>query len=145
MRLLIQRVNYSTLVINNSEKREIKEGLLVYLGVKKDDDETKIKKAVSKLLKLRFFENEEGKLKLNIQDIKGEIMIISNFSLYAKSTKGTTLSFDDSANKELAVKIYDEFVLELKKNYDKVIQGEFRTNMDITSLNKGPVNVILDF
>ncbi len=145
MRLLIQKVKFSSVVINDNEKRSINYGLLVYLGVKKDDDASKIEKAVSKLLKLRFFENNEGKLKLNILDVNGEIMLISNFSLYATSKKGTTLSFDDSANKELAKELYDKFLIELKSRYDKVITGEFRTNMDITSLNNGPVNVILDF
>ena len=132
-------------MINNSEKREIEKGLLVYLGVKKNEDKSKIEKAVSKLLKLRFFENEEGKLKKNIQDIDGSIMLISNFSLYATAKKGTTLSFDESANKEEAKEIYDMFLGTLKENYKKVVSGEFRTNMDITSINLGPVNVVLDF
>lgn len=145
MRLVIQRVGRTSVVINNSEKREIEKGLLVYLGVKKNEDKSKIEKAVSKLLKLRFFENEEGKLKKNIQDIDGSIMLISNFSLYATSKKGTTLSFDESANKEEAKEIYDMFLGTLKENYKKVVSGEFRTNMDITSINLGPVNVVLDF
>jgi len=145
MRLVIQRVGKTSVVINNSEKREIEKGLLVYLGVKKNEDKSKIEKAVSKLLKLRFFENEEGKLKKNIQDIDGSIMLISNFSLYATSKKGTTLSFDESANKEEAKEIYDMFLGTLKENYKKVVSGEFRTNMNITSINLGPVNVVLDF
>ncbi len=145
MRLVIQRVGRTSVVINNSEEREIEKGLLVYLGVKKNEDKSKIEKAVSKLLKLRFFENEEGKLKKNIQDIDGSIMLISNFSLYATSKKGTTLSFDESANKEEAKEIYDMFFGTLKENYKKVVSGEFRTNMDITSINLGPVNVVLDF
>lgn len=145
MRLVIQRVGKTSVVINNSEKREIEKGLLVYLGVKKNEDKSKIEKVVSKLLKLRFFENEEGKLKKNIQDIDGSIMLISNFSLYATSKKGTTLSFDESANKEEAKEIYDMFLGTLKENYKKVVSGEFRTNMDITSINLGPVNVVLDF
>lgn len=145
MRLVIQRVGRTSVVINNSEEREIEKGLLVYLGVKKNENKSKIEKAVSKLLKLRFFENEEGKLKKNIQDIDGSIMLISNFSLYATSKKGTTLSFDESANKEEAKEIYDMFLGTLKENYKKVVSGEFRTNMDITSINLGPVNVVLDF
>jgi hypothetical protein len=145
MRLVIQRVGKTSVVINNSEKREIEKGLLVYLGVKKNEDKSKIEKAVSKLLKLRFFENEEGKLKKNIQDIDGSIMLISNFSLYATAKKGTTLSFDESANKEEAKEIYDMFLGTLKENYKKVVSGEFRTNMNITSINLGPVNVVLDF
>lgn len=145
MRLVIQRVGRTSVVINNSEKREIEKGLLVYLGVKKNEDKSKIEKAVSKLLKLRFFENEEGKLKKNIQDIDGSIMLISNFSLYATAKKGITLSFDESANKEEAKEIYDMFLGTLKENYKKVVSGEFRTNMDITSINLGPVNVVLDF
>lgn len=145
MRLVIQRVGRTSVVINNSEEREIEKGLLVYLGVKKNEDKSKIEKVVSKLLKLRFFENEEGKLKKNIQDIDGSIMLISNFSLYATAKKGTTLSFDESANKEEAKEIYDMFLGTLKENYKKVVSGEFRTNMDITSINLGPVNVVLDF
>lgn len=145
MRLVIQRVGKTSVVINNSEKREIEKGLLVYLGVKKNEDKSKIEKAVSKLLKLRFFENEEGKLKKNIQDIDGSIMLISNFSLYATAKKGTTLSFGESANKEEAKEIYDMFLGTLKENYKKVVSGEFRTNMNITSINLGPVNVVLDF
>lgn len=93
MRLVIQRVGKTSVVINNSKKREIEKGLLVYLGVKKDEDKSKIEKAVSKLLKLRFFENEEGKLKKNIQDIDGSIMLISNFSLYATAKKRDYIKF----------------------------------------------------
>lgn len=144
MKLIIQRVDYATVNINNDETRKIGKGLLVYLGVKKGEDEKILEKAVSKLLKLRFFENEEGKLKLNIQDVDGEILLISNFSLYAKAEKGTTLSFDNCANKEEAKQIYDKFLKILKDKYTKVTTGEFRTTMLINSLSNGPVNVILD-
>ena len=145
MKLLIQRVLFSSVVINNKEKRDAKAGLLVYLGIKKGDDIQKIDKAVSKLLKLRFFENQEGKLKLSIKDIDGSIMLIPNFTLYANADKGTTLSFDDSANFEEAKPFYDKFLDKLKLEYENVVSGEFRTNMDITALATGPVNVILEF
>ncbi len=145
MRLLIQRVSFADITIDNVEKKEMKEGLLVYLGVKKDDTDKNIDKAVNKLLKLRFFENEEGRLKKNIQDISGNIMIVSSFTLYANGDKGTTLSFDNSANHELAKEIYDIFVKKLKSEYNRVVTGKFRSNMDIISNATGPVNVILDF
>ncbi len=145
MRLLIQRVTFADIIIDNKEKKEMKEGLLVYLGVKKEDDEKYIDKAVNKLLKLRFFEDEDGRLKKNIQDINGNIMVVSSFTLYAKGDKGTTLSFDESANHELAKKIYDVFVNKLNLEYTNVVTGKFRSNMDILSNATGPVNVILDF
>lgn len=145
MRLLIQRVDYASIFINKLEKRDICKGLLVYVGIKKDEEELSISKAVDKLLKLGFFEDEEGKLKKSIVDISGDIMIVPNFSLYASSKKGKTLSFDLSANFEYANKIYDEFVEKLKLRYNNVVTGEFRTQMDTISKSNGPVNVILDF
>ncbi|WP_067139904.1 D-aminoacyl-tRNA deacylase [Oceanivirga salmonicida] len=145
MKLLIQRVSFANITINSDIEKKMEYGLLVYLGIKKDDDYTNIDKAINKLLKLRFFENEEGKLKKNIKDINGSIMVVSSFSLYAKADKGTTLSFDDSANHELAQKIYDKFVENLKIEYDKVVTGKFKSDMDIISNATGPVNVILEF
>lgn len=145
MRLLIQRVSDSSITIDNKETKDIKEGLLVYIGIKKDDDNTNIKKAISKLLSLRFFEDENGKLKKNIQDINGHIMLVSNFSLYAKADKGTTLSFDEVKNWSEAVVIYEEFVNELKKCFANVVTGQFKSYMEIKANAIGPVNVILDF
>ncbi len=145
MKLLIQRVDYANICINNSEIREIKKGLLVYMGIKKEELDENIEKAVKKLLKIGFFENEEGKLKKSIVDIQGDILIVPNFSLYAKSKKGTTLSFDESANFEYANMIYDKFLSILKEKYSNIKTGEFRTQMDIVSKANGPVNVILEF
>ncbi|WP_068268618.1 D-aminoacyl-tRNA deacylase [Caviibacter abscessus] len=145
MRLLIQRVDYADILINNTEKRNIKKGLLVYVGVKKEESQDRVLKAVDKLLKLGFFENEEGKLKKSIVDISGDILVVPNFSLYATSKKGKTLSFDGSANFEYANKIYDEFIEKLKSQYKNIVTGEFKTQMDTISKSNGPVNVILDF
>ncbi len=145
MKLLIQKVSFANITINKSIKREMGEGLLVYLGIKKGDEPIIIDKAINKLLKVRFFDDEEGRLKKNIKDISGSIMIVPNFSLYARSEKGRTLNFDHSANHEVAQKLYDEFVEKLKIEYDKVVTGEFRSNMDIISSAAGPVNVILEF
>lgn len=145
MRLLIQRVDYAEVVINGTEKRGINKGLLVYVGIKKDETVNSVDKAVDRLLKLGFFENEEGKLKKSIVDILGDIMVIPNFSLYASHKKGKTLSFDESANFGYANKIYDEFIEKLKLQYKHIITGEFRTQMDTISKSDGPVNVILDF
>lgn len=144
MRLLIQRVSFSNVKTEKIDSK-INKGLLVYLGIKKGDEVNQIPKAISKLLKLRFFENEDGRLKLNIKDIDGSIMLISNFSLYAKADKGTTLSFDDSENSIRAKELYDIFLAELKKEYAKVENGQFQADMKIESLADGPVNVILDF
>lgn len=145
MRLIVQRVGNAKITINNEITRQMQQGLVVYLGIKKGENINVIDKAISKLLKLRFFENEDGKLKLNVQDVNGSILVVSNFSLYARYDKGTSLSFDDVEDMNVASLIYDEFVKKLKSQYSNIITGEYRTNMDILSLAQGPINVILEF
>lgn len=89
--------------------------------------------------------NEDGKLKLNIKDINGNILVVSNFSLYARYDKGTSLSFDDVEDAQIAKLVYNKFVEKLKSEYPNVITGEYQSHMDIQSIATGPVNVILEF
>lgn len=144
MRLLVQRVSKANITIDKKLKRDMQEGLLVYLGIKKNENEEVIKKAVDKLLKLRFFENEEGKLKKSIIEICGKILVVSNFTLYGTSKKGTTLSFDESANFDEAKRIYDMFLEELNEKYSNYITGEFGSYMEIEAISDGPVNVLIE-
>ncbi|VWL85765.1 D-aminoacyl-tRNA deacylase [Oceanivirga miroungae] len=148
MKLLVSRVKYADILIDNKIKRTIQKGILVYVGFSIEDekiDEKVIDKSINKILSLRFFEDESGKLKKNVVEENKEIMIVSNFSLYARNKKGTSLDFTKSLNSESAKLIYDKFLKELKNRYEKVVSGEFKSDMQITSLADGPLNVILEY
>lgn len=144
MRLLVQRVKEAKVVFENDSFNEISNGLLVYLGVHKNDLEKDIDKSIDKLLKLRIFENELGKLDKSVLDLNYEIMIISNFSLYASLKKGNRPSFTETANARFAEEMYEKFIGKLIEKNVNFKSGIFQSNMKIYSVNDGPLNLILD-
>lgn len=148
MKLLVSRVKYADILIDNKIKKSIAEGLLVYIGFSSDDekiDDKIIDKSISKLLNLRFFEDDTNRLKKSLLDENKELMLVSNFSLYAGNKKGNSLDFSKSLSSEKAKQIYDKFLERLKNKYDKIVTGEFKSDMQITSLSDGPLNVILEY
>ena len=143
MKAVIQKVKKCILYSEGVKYSEIKNGLLILFGVSKDDTNENVKKLADKILKLRIFDDENGKTNKNIFDVGGEIMVVSNFTLYA-NLKGTNRpDFIYSAKPEIAEPIYNELCLELSKQI-KVATGCFRTYMEIEMIADGPGTYIIE-
>lgn len=145
MRTVIQRVQHAHITIDHSSQKSIGKGLLVLLGIEKDDARDDINWLCRKIAKLRIFGDENDKMNLSVQDIKGEIMAISQFTLHASTKKGNRPSWIKAAEPEEAEPMYMDFILELQSYLDtKVVTGEFGANMNIELLNDGPVTIVID-
>ncbi len=145
MRLVIQRVKYASVKVDGEVKGEIKEGFLVLFGVKKGDTEKDLEYCVKKLVGLRVFKDEEDKMNLNIQDINGEFLIISQFTLYADTKKGNRPSFIMAEEPEKAEKMYEIFLEKVRTDSGrKVEKGVFGADMKVELLNDGPVTIIIE-
>ncbi len=145
---VIQRVSWANVVINNAIKGEIKQGFLVLLGVAQTDNintQEKINWLSKKITDLRIFPDENEKMNLSLEDIGGDILLISQFTLLANTKKGNRPSYLEAARPEVAVPIYEQFILNLEQNLNKTIQtGIFGADMKISLLNDGPVTIIID-
>lgn len=144
MRAVIQRVNSSKLYIDNKVYSQINKGLLVLLAISEDDENEDLNYIVKKTLSLRIFEDQEHKMNLSIKDIDGEIMIVSQFTLYGDARKGNRPNFMKSAKQEKAEMLYNEFIKLVKKEVKLVETGKFGADMDIHLVNNGPVTIQLD-
>jgi D-tyrosyl-tRNA(Tyr) deacylase len=148
MKIVIQRVRKSYVKVNDQIVSEIGKGLNILVGFSNDDKGgnvfNKLNKAVEKIINLRIFEDSNGKMNLSVMDVDGEILVVSQFTLYGDVLKGRRPSFDRSLNKEEAKKLYDEFVKLLKENYPKVKEGIFSAKMEVGIINDGPVTFILE-
>ena len=144
MKLIIQRVNYAKMFVNDKFKEEIKEGVLAFIGVKTDDTKEDVEYCVEKLINLRIFNDESVKLNLSIKDLKKEVMAVSNFTIYGNTKKGRRPSFVDSAKAEKAKELYDLFLKKLREKSIKFGSGEFGEYMKIISESDGPVNLIIE-
>lgn len=144
MKLVIQRVSLAKVTINSRICGSIKKGAVVLLAVAKGDTQKEAEHLAKKLLELRFFADSENKMNLSLQDIAGEILVVSQFTLLADCVKGRRPSFDAAAEPETAEKLYDYFVAQLKKSGLKVATGEFGVMMEVELINDGPVTFIID-
>jgi len=144
MRAVIQRVSEAKVEVDGDIIGKIGEGFLVLIGVRKDDTEEDVRYLADKVLGLRIFEDEAGKMNLSITDVKGEILAVSQFTLYGDSRKGRRPSFDEAAPLDVAEKLYELFVEEIRKSGIKVETGKFRALMDVHLINSGPVTILLD-
>jgi D-tyrosyl-tRNA(Tyr) deacylase len=146
MRAVIQRVKKATVrILSTKEERSIGNGLLVFLAIKTDDTMEMIKWFANKIVNLRIFPDSENKMNLSVRDINGEIMVISNFTLYGDVSRGFRPNFMFSANPELAKNLYQQFVEYLRNNYPiPIVSGKFGEMMDIELVNDGPVTIIID-
>ena len=145
MKLVIQRVKRSNLKINGVDFSSIGYGMVILIGISKDDNSSKLKKIVSKLSKLRIFNDYNGKMNKNINDINGEILVVSQFTLYADLKKGNRPSFINAAEPIKASKIYHNFIEELQTVINtKVMTGKFGADMKVELINDGPVTLILE-
>ena len=145
MKVVIQRVSEARVKVSDKIISEIKLGFLILLGVEKSDSKQDIDWLVNKISNLRIFSDNELKMNLSIKDIKGEIIVVSQFTLHAKTKKGNRPSYIKAANPEQAEPIYDEFILQLKNESAVSVQsGVFGANMQVDIVNDGPVTIIID-
>ncbi len=145
MKVVIQRVSQATVKVSDKIVSEIKLGFLILLGVEKSDSKEDINWLVNKISNLRVFSDNEFKMNLSIKDIKGEIIVVSQFTLHAKTKKGNRPSYIKAANPEQAEPLYEEFILQLKNESAVSVQsGVFGANMQVDIVNDGPVTIIMD-
>lgn len=144
MRAVIQRVNKSSVTVDGNVVGEIGNGLLVLLGVGHGDDTKDLEYIVDKILNLRIFQDENDKMNLSVLDIKGEILVVSQFTLYGDVRKGRRPSFSQSAHPDIANRLYEEFIESVRDREIKVQHGVFGAHMDVELVNDGPVTILLD-
>ena len=144
MRLVVQRVKHARVEVMGKLAGRIDEGLLLLLGIKSDDSIEDVEYLVDKVLGLRIFDDHAGKMNLSIMDKGGDILVVSQFTLYGDCRKGRRPSFDEAAPPELAINLYDLFVEELRKKGMRVETGRFGATMDVNLINSGPVTLLLD-
>jgi len=144
MKALIQRVTSANVKVDGAITGEIGKGLLVFLAVEKNDTEASIEKLVHKLVHYRIFSDDENKMNLNIQDTKGDILIVSQFTLAASTEKGLRPSFSDAASPEKAFKYYNYFVDKIRSASIPVSTGIFGEDMKVELINDGPVTFLLN-
>tara|TARA_B100000579_G_scaffold129241_1_gene104264 strand:+ start:2680 stop:3120 length:441 start_codon:yes stop_codon:yes gene_type:complete len=145
LKLVIQRVKESNLKIDGNNFSSIGNGMVILIGISKEDDTSKLKKIVTKLSNLRIFNDEFGMMNKNINDIKGEILVVSQFTLYADIKKGNRPSFTNAAKPIIAINIYQKFIDELQAVINtKIKTGQFGADMKIELINDGPVTIILE-
>lgn len=144
MRLVIQRVDHASVTADGILTGEIKKGLLVLAGVEKDDDEKKVDRFAQKLLKLRIFEDENGKTNLSLGDVNGGLLVVSQFTLMADCRESNRPSFTDAGDPVCAEKLYDHFISILSKSVPGIRHGVFGADMKVDLVNDGPFTIILD-
>jgi D-tyrosyl-tRNA(Tyr) deacylase len=144
MRAVLQRVSRAKVTVDGETIGEIGKGILVLLGVAGADTEKEAVYLVEKTLNLRIFEDAEGKMNLSLLDIKGELLVVSQFTLYGDARKGRRPSFIDAAPPVEANRLYEFFVSEAQKQLAKVETGKFQAMMDVELVNDGPVTILLD-
>ncbi|MDY3830223.1 MAG: D-aminoacyl-tRNA deacylase [Erysipelotrichaceae bacterium] len=144
MRILVQRVKNASVTIDGQLFSQIKQGYLLLVGFSNNDDENIVELMTQKLLNLRICDDSDGKMNLSIIDTKGELLSVSQFTLYADSSKGRRPSFIEACNPERAVQLYDYFNDKLRKSGLKVETGKFRAEMDVQLVNSGPITIMLD-
>lgn len=146
MRTVIQRVQYAHITIDHTSKKSIGKGLLILLGVESEDTIEDIEWLSGKIARLRIFNDNEDRMNLSVQDIDGEIMVVSQFTLYASTKKGNRPSWIKAAEPDYAESMYQHFVKTLQTyfNSKEIICGKFGAQMDIELLNEGPVTIIID-
>lgn len=144
MRLVIQRVLQAEVQVDGSTVGKINKGLLVFVGAGHEDSKEIADKYLKKLLGLRIFEDENGKTNLSLKEVNGELLIVSQFTLYANCKKGNRPSFIEAGEPHMAEKLYEYMIQEAKKSVPVVEHGIFGADMKVSLINDGPFTIILD-
>jgi len=143
MKIVLQRVSTATVKVDNKLVGKVSKGLLLYIGISNDDSVVDITKLIDKIINLRIFNDNNSKMNYSIKDINGELLIVSQFTLYADCSHGNRPSFIKAASKNHAENIYNQFVNYALKQNIKVETGVFGANMKVNSVNDGPVTILL--
>ena len=143
MKLVVQRVKNAKVEVDNKVVGKIEKGFMVLVGVGQDDTEKKADYLVKKLINLRVFEDENGKMNLSIKDVQGKLLLVSQFTLYADCNSGNRPSFINAAKPDLANKLYEYFCMKCNEEVH-VEKGIFGANMQVTLQNNGPVTILLE-
>lgn len=144
MKILIQRVKKASVSINNELFSAINKGILSLVGIEKGDTLEEVKKLAKKIVNLRIFPDEAGKMNKSLIDVQGEMLIVSQFTLCGDCKKGTRPSFDKSAPPEIANELYEEFIKEVQAYGVNTGNGKFGAMMDVELINDGPVTFMLE-
>lgn len=145
MKAVIQRVLQASVIINNKVKSEIKNGLLILVGIEDADTAEDIEWLSNKIVNLRIFDDENHLPNISVKDVNGDILAVSQFTLQASTKKGNRPSYIKASKAEIAIPLYEEFVIELSKHLNKTIHtGEFGADMKVHLINDGPVTIIID-
>jgi len=144
MRAVVQRVSSSKVTVDGNTTGEIKRGLLVLLGVTHEDTSKDVDYIIDKVLNLRIFEDENEKMNLSLKDVEGELLVVSQFTLYGDCRKGRRPSFSNAARPEVATKLYEEFIEKARKEGIVTQTGQFGAHMMVDLTNDGPVTILLE-
>ena len=144
MRVLIQRVNHASCKVNGEYTGKIEKGYLLFVGITHDDNEKIIELMADKVINLRINEDENEKMNLSLKDINGELLVVSQFTLYGDCRKGRRPNFTNAAKPDLANELYEEFIEKASKQNIKVGTGKFGANMMVELTNEGPVTILID-
>jgi len=145
MRVVVQKVLKSSVAIDEKIKSSIGYGLLILLGIEDEDTNEDIDWLCRKIVNLRIFNDQSDVMNKSVLDIKGDILVVSQFTLHASIKKGNRPSYSRASKPDFAIPIYEKFVLQLEKILGKTIQtGEFGTNMTVSLINEGPVTILMD-
>ena len=144
MRTVVQRVTRASVTVDNEVIGEIGNGLVVLVGIARDDTKVEAAYLVDKIANLRIFDDEEGKMNLSVKDVGGGLLIVSQFTLYGDVRRGLRPSWIDAAPPEVAEPLYDFFVRQARSTVDDVATGKFQAMMQVELVNDGPVTILLD-
>ena len=145
MRAVVQRVSHASVTIEGNVKSEIGKGFLVLLGIEDTDTDEDIQWLSGKIARMRVFEDENQLMNLSLDDVHGDLLLISQFTLFASTKKGNRPSFIRAARPEKAIPMYETFIKQLQSEFQgKVLTGEFGADMKVSLLNDGPVTIVID-
>lgn len=145
MRVVLQRVSQASVTIDGKVAGKIEKGILILVGIEEADNQEDIEWLSNKIINLRIFGDEEGKMNLSVTDVDGEILVISQFTLHAKTKKGNRPSYVHAAKPEIAIPLYESFKTSLSEKLQKPVEsGEFGADMKVSLLNDGPVTILID-
>ena len=144
MRAVVQRVSRASVTVEGKVVGEIGNGLVVLLGVSREDNQTDAGYLAEKIVSLRIFEDREGRMNLSVKDVAGGILVVSQFTLYGDVRRGLRPSWSEAAPPELAEPLYESFVTKTKEFVSDVATGSFRSMMKVELVNDGPVTILLD-